>query len=125
VSERVVVIGADAQGPALPLVEGAGEARALVWPGMGARHRSLHRVRLGAGARTRALRHPGEAVWYVAEGEGFVEADDGERQELVTGSMVHVGPDDGYRIVASGGGMLLAGGPCPPDPALYTDLEEG
>ena len=125
--ERVLVLDpVDASAcPPVPLVEGDGEARAIVWPGMGARHRSLHRVRLGAGARTVALRHPGEAVWYVIEGDGSVgDAAGAERQEIVEGSMIHVGPGDEYRFTAGDSGLLLAGGPCPPDPALYAHLQE-
>jgi quercetin dioxygenase-like cupin family protein len=123
--DRVVVLDAhDDACPSLPIVEGDGEARAIVWPGMGARHRSMHRVRLGAGSRTVALRHPGEAVWYVIEGAGSVtDGDGGDAQEIVAGSMVHVGPGDGYRLVAGDSGLRLAGGPCPPDPALYAHLE--
>jgi quercetin dioxygenase-like cupin family protein len=124
--DRVVVLDAqdEVACPAVPIVEGEGEARAVVWPGMGARHRSMHRVRLGAGARTIALRHPGEAVWYVIQGHGSVtDEDSGEAQDIVAGSMVHVGPGDSYRLVAGAGEMRLAGGPCPPDPALYAHLE--
>ena len=124
--DRVVVLDAEDEAacPRLPIVDGDGEARAIVWPGMGARHRSMHRVRLGAGARTVTLRHSGEAVWYVVEGDGSVtDEDSGESQKIITGSMVHIGPGDGYRLVAGDGEMRLAGGPCPPDPALYAHLD--
>jgi quercetin dioxygenase-like cupin family protein len=111
--------------PVLPLVEGGGEARAIVWPGMGARHRSMQVVDLATGARTVPLRHPGEAVWYVVRGSGVVAEDGGGRHEIVTGSMVHVEPGDGYRFTAGDEGLRLAGGPCPPDPALYDHLTGG
>lgn len=125
--DRVIVIdSADGDAcPAVPLVEPGeeGEARAVVWPGMGARDRSMHRVRLGAGARTIRLEHPGEAVWYVVEGDGQVTGPDGEEaQPLDVGAMVHAEAGDAYRLVAGKGGMTLAGGPCPPDPALYASL---
>jgi quercetin dioxygenase-like cupin family protein len=59
--------------PVLPIVEDEqGEARAIVWPGIGANDRSLHQIRLAPGARTVELAHPSEAVYYVVEGSGEV-----------------------------------------------------
>jgi mannose-6-phosphate isomerase-like protein (cupin superfamily) len=113
-----------AGGPLLAIVEGGGIARAVVWPGIGARHRSLHRISLAVGARTVVLDHPMEAVYYVIEGSAaVVDPRDGSRQELVEGSMVHVGPATPYRFEAGTGGVELVGGPCPPDPELYRDVE--
>jgi quercetin dioxygenase-like cupin family protein len=110
----------DAVGPRLALVDGEGEARAVVWPGVGARLRSLHLISLRAGARTRSQRHPGEAVYYVVEGSGEVrDPDGGEPHPLEAGSMIHVAPDARYAIAARGAGVELVGGPSPPDPALY------
>lgn len=107
-------------GPELPIVEGAGIARAIVWPGIGAEHRSLHRISLGEGAATVELRHPGEAVYYVLEGIGeAVDPTSGERHHLDPGSMVHIGPGTAYVIRATGGSLELVGGPSPPDPDLY------
>jgi quercetin dioxygenase-like cupin family protein len=124
--DRVMVVdGTDeATCPVVPIVEGDGEARAIIWPGMGARDRSMHRVRLAPGARTIPLEHPSEAVWYVVEGAGAVTDDQGgSPQDLDPGSMVHIGAGDGYRIVAGGDGIVFVGGPCPPDPNLYAHLE--
>jgi quercetin dioxygenase-like cupin family protein len=113
-----------AGGPVLPIVEGEGTARAIVWPGIGARHRSLQRITLAPGARTTELRHPMEAVYYVVEGSAAaVDLADGSRQELVEGAMVHVDPGTPYRFEAVEGTVELVGGPCPPDPALYRDVE--
>jgi mannose-6-phosphate isomerase-like protein (cupin superfamily) len=67
------------------------------------------------------LRHASEAVWYVIEGTGVAEADDGEPLPLELGSMVHAAPGSGYRIRASGDEPLrLVGGPSPPDPDFAT-----
>ena len=110
-------------GPSLPLVEGEGSARAVIWPGIGARLRSLHRISLGAGARTVELRHAGEAVYYVIAGEGrALDGGDGSAQELVRGSMVFVEPGTSYRLAAGERGLELVGGPCPPDPKLYEGI---
>lgn len=102
------------------MVEGEATAHAIVWPGMGAHMRSMHRIRLGAGASTIELRHEGEAVYAVLDGDGGVhDGDDGTVQQIGSGSMVHVEPGTAYRLVAGPGGLDLVGGPCPADPALY------
>lgn len=120
---EVMVVDAGG-GPLLPIVEGEGTARAVIWPGMGSRHRSLHRITLRGGARTVELQHPMEAVYYVLAGSAAViDPSDGSRQELVEGSIVHVEPDTPYRFEAGADGAEFLGGPCPPDPTLYTDLE--
>lgn len=118
--QTVLVLGAD-DGPLLDLVEGGGWARAVVWPGMGARHRSMHRMRLGPRAATRELRHPSDAVYAVIDGDGAVQ-DPGPpatSQPLSTGSMVHIDAGTAYRLLAGDTGIEVVGGPAPPDPGLY------
>jgi hypothetical protein len=99
---------------ALDIVEGDGTARAIVWPGTGAADRAMHRIRLGPGASTVLLEHPGDAVYAVLGGQGTV----GEHA-VETGSMVHVDGGTPYRFVADDAGLDLVGGPAPVDPALY------
>ena len=116
---EVVVTPAD-RGPRLPIVAGDGAAHAVIWPGMGAQLRSMHRISLSGGARTIEMTHPSDAVYYVIAGGG--EAIDGETDErgaLVVGSMVHVDAGTPYELVAGGEGMELIGGPCPADASLY------
>jgi hypothetical protein len=121
--DRVQILDAGAGCPELALVDGDGSARAVVWPGMGATHRSLHRITLGVGARTVEQRHPMEAVYYVIAGSAAaVDPSDGSRQELVLGSFVHVDPATRYVFEAGPSGVDLVGGPCPPDPALYEGM---
>jgi quercetin dioxygenase-like cupin family protein len=116
----VTIVGrADGHSRPLDLVEGEGTAEALVWPGMGARHRSMHRFELGAGARTLPQRHDGEAVYYVVDGAASIlDLSTGDRAALGAGCMVHVDPDTTYRFEATLPAVLV-GGPCPPDPATY------
>lgn len=113
---EIQVLRSDRDGVAIP---GPGDVRALVWPGMGARHRSLHRVRLRPGASTDLWCHPGEAVYYVLAGSGWFDGgpEDG-RRPVRPGLMVHVGAALPYLIVARDE-LVCIGGPCPPDPALY------
>lgn len=119
--DRVAVFSSDDSCPTLPIVEGQGTARAVVWPGVGASMRSVQRIALGPDARTIELKHSGEAVYFVLTGAGSVREGEAE-QRLVKGSMVHVEPDTRYRFHAGKRGMELIGGPCPPDPALYRHL---
>jgi len=108
----------DARAP-VRMIAGEGRAWAVIWPGMGARCRSLHRVSLGLRGTTVPLRHPGEAVYYVLGGRGAVEDAAGKAHALIEGSMVHVAPQSGYDFQADDAGLELIGGPCPADPALY------
>jgi quercetin dioxygenase-like cupin family protein len=121
-SERLaeVVVASAAEGPELAIVAGAGTARAVIWPRMGAELRSMHRISLGGGSRTAPLTHPSDAVYYVIAGGG--EAFDratGDAGALIEGSMVHVDAGTPYELVAGDDGMELVGGPCPADPSLY------
>jgi quercetin dioxygenase-like cupin family protein len=110
-------------GPVLDIVEGGGSARALIHPGVGAQTRSMHRISLRPGARTIALRHPSDAVYYVMSGAGVVSHDEtGPHHALASGLMIHIDGGTGYVIAAGDTGLELIGGPCPPDPALYDAL---
>jgi mannose-6-phosphate isomerase-like protein (cupin superfamily) len=123
VDDKVQIVDADANCPALPLVEGQGQARAVIWPGIGARLRSVHMFELAPGDHTKTQCHPMEAVYFVVEGEAFaVDPSVGSRERVMAGSMIFVEPDTPYEIHADGGPVRFFGGPCPPDPALYEDL---
>jgi quercetin dioxygenase-like cupin family protein len=118
----LILDGSD--GPELPLVEGAGAARAIVWPGMGARARSLHHIWLAPDARTVSQRHPGDAVYYVVTGDGtVVDGTADERQPLREGAMFHVDGGTDYVVEAGEDGIELVGGPAPADPGLYEEMD--
>ena len=114
-ADGVVVLDASAGAP-LELGDGAGESHAVVGPHMGAEHRTMAVLRLPAGAASVVLRHPGEAVWYVAAGDGLARPEAGEELELDEGTMVHVEAGAAYRFEAGTAGLSLLGGPSPPDP---------
>jgi quercetin dioxygenase-like cupin family protein len=98
---------------------GRGEIRAVVWPGMGARHRTMHYVRLAPGETSQEWRHPGEAVYYVLSGSGwFEDRTAGARHDVTAGLIVHVASGTAYAMAAREP-LTCVGGPCPPDPALY------
>jgi quercetin dioxygenase-like cupin family protein len=120
--EEIQVVGLE-QGPALDIVEGEGHAHAVIWPGMGAELRSIHRIELSDGAQTVPMRHPHEAVYYVIEGSGEVlDMGDGVAQPVRPGSMAHIDGYTRYRFAAGADGLSVVGGPSPPDPALYEGL---
>lgn len=106
-------------------IAGCGEFRAVVWPGMGAQHRSLHYMRLEPGETTPTWRHPGEAVYYVVLGSGWFEDQNaGRRHEVHAGLIVHVEAGTSYAVTAREP-LTCVGGPCPPDPRLYAEVPAG
>ena len=116
----VQVLPLNGAGPSLLVLEGAGSARAVIWPGTGATERSVHLIQLGPLSGTVRLEHLAESVYYVLDGSGTVAGDGpAAATSLVPGSMVHMGPGTGYRFRAGPGGLRIFGGPCPHDPALY------
>jgi mannose-6-phosphate isomerase-like protein (cupin superfamily) len=109
----------------LPLVEGEGEARALLWPEMGSTQRALNYIQVGSGHRTIPLVHPGsEAVFYVVEGQGeLADLDEGRRKLIQGGNVALVLPGTRYRFEAETN-LVVVGGPCPVDTSLY-ELTKG
>lgn len=111
--------------PTIPIVEGAGSARVLLWPGNGAKYRTLQLIDLQTGDRTVDLSHTTDAVFYVMKGAGtVVDTKSKSTSELMEGSMIHIDAGDRYRFESSPG-MMLLGGPCPADEALYQALQQG
>lgn len=124
--DRVTIFRDDESCPELPIVERGGSARAVIWPGIGAVLRSMHRISLQPGGRTVELDHPSEAVYYLIEGSAAaLDLSAGVQHSLVMGSMAHIGPGTAYVFEAGGEGAEIIGGPCPADPRLYTHLEAG
>jgi mannose-6-phosphate isomerase-like protein (cupin superfamily) len=117
--ERVEILDAEGGGPELAITPDGGSATAVVWPGMGARQRSLHRISLPPTASTVELRHLSEAVYYVVDGIGQVADGHGMSQSIEPGSMVHVEANTSYMFRAGNEPLELVGGPSPPDPTLY------
>jgi len=122
-SDTARILESDETCPRLSLINGEGVARAVAWPGVGSKLRSMARIQLAAVSRTNAMNHPMEAVYYIISGDGqVVDSDAASSQPLIRGSMAHIEPGTTYTFVAGAAGMELIGGPCPPDPALYREL---
>ncbi len=106
-------------------IAGCPELRAVVWPGMGAQHRSMHSMRLRPAETSQTWRHPGEAVYYVLRGSGwFEDRTAGQRHEVRAGLIVHVAAGTSYAVTAREP-LTCVGGPCPPDPGLYAGVSAG
>ena len=117
---RITVVRLDRDALDLPLAAAGGRVRALLWPGMGARERSLCHFDLPQGFASAEFRHPYEAVYYVVRGEGqVVDVDSGTAHQVRAGQMIYLTPNQGYRL---GGPAVFVGGPCPPDPALFSEV---
>lgn len=116
------MVKSDQPGPTLAIVARGGTAHAIVWPGSGSQHRSLHLIRLEPAGATVDLVHDSECVYHLSEGSGaMVDVGSDERHEVITGSMLFVEPGTPYRFEAGHNGAVLVGGPCPPDPTLYPE----
>ena len=110
--------------PEIPILEGDGNAKVVMWPGNGASFRSFNLISMKDGTSTIPLTHPSDCVWYVMEGGGaIVDLANGETVPLAEGTMLHIDAGDRYRIVAGAGGLRVLGGPCPADDALYAGLK--
>ena len=118
--DQVRILTFDQNCPKLPIIAQGGTASAVVWPGNGARFRTMHHIALGPKGQTVSLRHDGEAVYYVKAGEGQVwDPTKDTSNDLTEGSFVFVEPGTSYKFTASPRGMTLLGGPCPADLSLY------
>ncbi len=123
-ADAVRVLSGDGA-PELQIIASAGKARAVVWPGVGAIHRSMHLIELRPNGYTTPLCHPSDAVYHLCEGSASVaDINGGDTYELTVGAMIHIDAATSYRINAGTEGAVIIGGPCPPDPALYEHLED-
>jgi len=120
---EVRVVSPDQWGPPLDLVTG-GRCLPVIWPGMGARERSLHHFTLPKGAGIHPLQHPSESVYYVITGEVAVsDLSEGSDPVLVpTGGMFHVESGTTYVFESVADESVVIGGPCPADDLLYAGL---
>jgi quercetin dioxygenase-like cupin family protein len=103
----------------LDIIERAGLAFALAWPGTGSFHRGMHKIDLSAGGRTKRLCHPGEAAYTVSSGSVEVQGPDGVTT-VHAPTVLFVPAATEYAFTSTEGATIF-GGPCPPDPALYAD----
>ncbi len=125
-ADGVIIVRGDVDAVPVPLVPASGSAVALIWPGMGAHYRSMHRIVLEPGASSVLLRHESDAVYYVVRGAAeFVDCDTGQATPCDTGSAVHIDAGTGYVFRATSGPSTVVGGACPADLRLYQAENSG
>lgn len=119
---KVQVIDSEVTRRPLPIIDGTGSAFAILGPDNGAHFRTVNLLEMAGDDRTLELQHRHECVYYVQTGSGaIIDLANGRSQPLVEGSMIHIGPDDRYRLQADDSGMTVIGGCVPMDPTLYTE----
>ena len=113
----IQVLSKEETNPTISIVIGNGKATAIVWPGMGAKERSLYLIEMEENSYTKKLNHSSEAVYYVKSGTGKVfDLKESNISEIQIGNMVHIGVNTQYYFEAGKNGLNLIGGPCPFDP---------
>ena len=110
----------------VPIVEGAMSARVVVWPGVGAKHLSMHYISYERGQASVPHFHPhSEDCFYIVSGEGTMAEWRDDRivseQEIGPGSVVYVEPNTIHQVRARTP-LVNVGGPCPPDLDFYRRL---
>lgn len=124
-SRTVQVIDSAVNSRKIALIDGRGSASVVLWPGNGARFRTMQLLKMEGGDRTIDLCHTQDSAYYIIAGSGLVrDLATGTAQDLVEGSILHIDHHDGYRFEAGPDGMHAVGGPVPADPALYDHLIE-
>lgn len=107
----------------VPLPGAAGEeSRAIVWPGMGARAGTIHFTTVQPGHSTQPRRFPNsELSFYAMQGRGKItDLDLFSEHPFDTMDMAHVLPGVLHQVANRGTDpLIIIGGPCPPEPALY------
>ncbi len=110
--------------PEIPVVQGEGNVKVVLWPGNGAEFRSFQLLKLEKGAQTIPLSHVSDCVYYVMGGQGrIVDLSNEQSLKLTEGAMVHIDSGDSYCLKADSSGFTVLGGPCPPDETLYANLQ--
>jgi len=105
----------------IPLIKG-GMAKAIIWPGMGAKFASMHYVEMKPGEENILHMHEySEDVFYVVQGRGVVvDGNTGKEYPFEKGNFVYVEPGTIHAVKSFGPeNFISVGGPAPPDTDLY------
>jgi quercetin dioxygenase-like cupin family protein len=100
----------------LPMI--AGDARLVVWPGVGAISANMNYVMMQAGEANVPHRHPvSEDTIVIFAGEGTIaNLDSGTTHHFAGGQVVHVPVGVQHQVRADRGSSIESvGGPCPAD----------
>ena len=109
----------------LPLVK-KGVARAVVWPGMGAKYGSMHYFVMIPGEENLPHFHErSEDIFYIIQGKGAVmDLDKNIEYPIEEGCVVYIEPGTKHMVKSYGPKDLMTiGGPRPFDLKLYKGLK--
>lgn len=104
----------------IPLIKGHW-AKAIIWPGMGAKNASIHYVEYAKGQESVGHIHPySEDVFYIVRGKAIVlDETNSVEHPVEEGCVVYVEPGTKHMVRSLTDGFLNVGGPCPPDKEMY------
>lgn len=106
----------------LPFVDGSqGVAKAIIWPGMGAKFGSMHYFVMPPGEKNVPHSHETmEDMFYVVQGKGYIIDGDNKKHYFTKGDFVYVPPKCIHAVVSEGPeDFISVGGPTPPDAEMY------
>lgn len=119
---NIKVINPEKEYVKLPYTQGKGIAKAVIWPGMGAKHGSMHYFLMEPGAKNVPHRHPvSEDMFYVLQGSGvIVDYDQNIEHPFTRGNFIYVPAGVNHAVHSEGpDDYISVGGPCPIDHAMY------
>jgi len=120
----IKILKADKDFVEIPLVKG-GTAKAIIWPGMGAKHGSMHYIVMKPGEENIMHKHKeSEDMFYIVQGSGVVvDGDTEEEHPFEKGDFVFVEPNTKHAVKSLGPeDYISVGGPSPADIEVYRKL---
>jgi|AntRauTorcE11898_2_1112593.scaffolds.fasta_scaffold21724_2 quercetin dioxygenase-like cupin family protein len=102
-----------------------GTAKAIIWPGMGAKYGVMNYFVMKPGGENVPHKHDdSEDMFYIAQGQGVVaDLDNNIEHPIEAGCFVYVEPGTMHAAKSYGPDDYISiGGPTPPDPEMFKEL---
>lgn len=109
----------------LSILDGKGVARAIIYPGMGAKYASLNYFVMKPGSKNTAHVHArSEDVIYVIQGQGIIkETETGNELRFKKGDILFIPEGVYHQVIPDGDEDYIGiGGPQPVDDSIFKDL---
>jgi len=117
----VKILNPDKDFVEIPLIKG-GMAKAIIWPGMGAKHGTMHYFVMKPGEENvHHVHDEAEDMFYIVQGKGvIVDGNNGKEHPFQKGDFVYVSPGTPHAAKSFGPeDYISVGGPTPPDLSIY------
>ena len=118
----IKVLSPDKDFVRIPFVKGHGDARAIIWPGMGAKYGSMNYFIMKPGEENVPHAHKDcEDMFYIAQGCGvIIDFDTNIKHPFKKGCFIFVEPGTQHAAVSFGPeDYISVGGPSPIDYEMY------